>query len=124
MWHDTQLGNSRTMGGHTKIAHLGPLNGGYKLITPHQKLVKNFAASPPCFHNFRKVCELIMTLEPKIREKYLFLIKLILDNIKDENPSKNSGDTALHNAADVGCFEICQIIIEKMDDKIMAFVVF
>ena len=41
----------------------------------------------------------------------------MIDNVADKNPSNDWGRTPLHNAAEKGFVEICQLLIQNSTDK-------
>ena len=40
-----------------------------------------------------------------------------MDNVGDKNPAKNNGATPLYLAAQEGHFDVCKLIMEKVDRK-------
>ena len=51
------------------------------------------------------------------RYGYLSICKLIFENIEDNNPANNNGNTPLHYAAIYGQLEICKYLFPKIEDK-------
>ena len=51
-----------------------------------------------------------------MQKGHLNVCKLIIDNTKDKNPKSINGQTPLHLAARYGHVEICQLIIERIEN--------